>query len=210
MCAFARLVLPRRSLRHRTQQWICTSGSDAFSFNESIGWATRSPGRTTPTPAPARQGREHERQCSAFVLDFCPRLGYILSHPALPRGALARRRKLRGRERSCGWALRKLIRQEAPAVAPGSPLVQGRPHLRLPPWAEAEPAPPVRLKEPCARRRSVPPLQQPSSRSAPRAPLDLSCSPGFAPQGPQPDHPCSLTSLARVIPGDPQDREGDP
>jgi len=43
---------------------------------------------------------------------------------------------------------------------------------RCPPWAEAEPAPPVRLKEPCARSRSVPPLQQPSSRSAPRAPLD--------------------------------------
>ena len=43
---------------------------------------------------------------SAFVLDRSAKLSYIIAHLLPPRGALARRRRMRGAERSCGSLLR--------------------------------------------------------------------------------------------------------
>ncbi len=95
------------------------------------------PGTGIPAPYPAHDpdtaapsGMTPDEACSTFVLDFGPNLGYMCWCPGSMRGALARRRMCRSRERSrFGLASRA-----------GRPIVARHDE---------------RLKEPCARGRQV-------------------------------------------------------
>ena len=110
--------------------------------------------------------------CSLFVLDFCPRLGYRKCIPPR-RGAHSRGVASCGGGNGPAAGLYASSSGRRPRLRAGFTFGPGPPALwRCPPWAEAEPAPPVRLKEPCARGRQARPLTTASSRSALRAPLD--------------------------------------
>ena len=107
--------------------------------------------------------------CSQFVLDSSSKLGYIVCQFFSPRGALARRRRLR-EQNTVLQGLATLVTR-GPGCPPGLPAAFRSGFLRgaPPELTIGRFASPARLKEPCAR--ALPALHHltASSRTASRA-----------------------------------------
>ena len=91
--------------------------------------------------------------CSHFVLDNSPNLSYTLAQDLLlTRGALARRRSVGAGTVPCMSRTQVRVTGGPGCVPLNRDWVQAPLTLRFPPGAVTEPASPVRLKKPCAKR----------------------------------------------------------